>query len=220
MEIRKLFLFISALFCLTVTSLHAQTVKDGDGNIYMTINIGKQTWIAENLKTTRYNDGKEIPLVTDAKKWEALKTPGFCWYNNDPDNKDVYGALYNWFAVNTRKLCPKGWRVPSHSEWTVMVTFLGNANTAGDKLKESGTEHWKNLLLNTTNDFDFSALPGGTRLYSGFFPTFGNSYAVWWSATEYSSLAAWNWGLHDSSSRVFNGYDSKQSGFSIRCIMD
>ena len=78
----------------------------------------------------------------------------------------------------------------------------------------------RNAFLNPTNDFDFTALPGGTRLYSGYFPEFGNSYAVWWTATEYSSLAAHNWGLHDSSSRVFNGYDSKQSGFSVRCVMD
>jgi uncharacterized protein (TIGR02145 family) len=220
MRQKKLILFVLILFYTGLTTLRGQTVKDADGNIYMTINIGNQVWMAENLKTTRYNDGRDIPLVTATKAWEALKTPGYCWYNNDRDNKDIYGALYNWFTVNTRKLCPRGWHVPTLGEWKTMVAYLGDQNTAGSKLKESGTEHWKNVLINATNDFDFTALPGGTRLYSGFFPTFGSSYAVWWSATEYSSLTAWNWGLHDSSSRVFNGYDSKQSGFSVRCIMD
>ena len=176
--------------------------------------------MAENLKTTKLNDGKPISLVTDEKKWKALQTPAYCFFNNDPANKDIFGVLYNWFSVNTKKLCPLGWHVPSDTEWKTMVAFLGDKNTASDKLKEIGRDHWKNPLINATNDFDFTALPGGTRLYSGTFPDFGNSYAVWWTATEYSSLAAHNWGLHDSSSRVFNGYDSKQSGFSVRCVQD
>jgi len=220
MQKRKAILNVFILFFILITSVQAQTVKDVDGNIYLSVSIGKQVWIAENLKTTMYNDGKTIPLVTDEKAWEALKTPGYCWYNNDPENKNIYGALYNWYTVSTKKLCPKGWHVPTFAEWTTMVTFLGDVNTAGDKLKEIGTDHWKNFLSSATNDFDFTALPGGTRLYSGVFPEFGGSYAVWWSSTDFSSLAAWNWGLHDSSSKVFKGYDSKQSGFSVRCIMD
>ena len=176
--------------------------------------------MAENLKTTRFNDGKAIPLVTDEMKWKALQTPGYCFYNNDPANKEIYGALYNFYTVNTKKICPKGWHVPSDAEWKTMVDFLGDKTIAGDKLKETGNIHWKNAFLNPTNDFDFTALPGGTRLYSGYFPEFGNSYAVWWTATEYSSLKAYNWGLHVSSSRVFTGYDSKQCGFSLRCVID
>lgn len=217
---KKSILVSLAIICLILNRLDAQTVKDIDGNIYMTINIGKQVWIAENLKTTRLNDGKAIALVTDDKVWRGLKKPGCCFYDNAALNKDVSGVLYNWFTVNTKKLCPKGWHVPSSAEWADLVAFLGNENSAGNKLKESGTEHWKNYLSKATNDYDFTAVPGGTRLYSGSFPEFGNAYAVWWTSTEYSSLAAWNYGLHDSSSRVFNGYDNKQSGFSVRCIMD
>lgn len=220
MHYKKFIIFAVTLLWISLAWSHSQTVKDADGNIYVTIGIGKQVWIAENLKTATYNDGRAIPLVTDEKAWKALKTAGYCWYNNDVKNKDVYGGLYNFYTVKTGKLCPKGWHVPTDAEWTTMVKFLGDENTAGDKLKESGTGHWKNILINATNDFDFTALPGGTRLYSGIFPTFGNSYAVWWSATEYSSLAAYNWGLHETSSRVFKGYDSKQSGFSVRCIKD
>jgi len=220
MEGKRIFFYIIILLLIGLNGLQAQSVKDADGNIYLTINIGKQVWMAENLKTTKFNDGKPISLVTDEKKWKALLTPGYCFYNNDPANKDIYGALYNWFTVNTKKLCPKGFHVPSDAEWKTMVAFLGDKNTASDKLKESGNDHWKNALINATNDFDFTALPGGTRLYSGFFPEFGNSYAVWWTSTEYSSLAAYNWGLHNTSSKVFNGYDNKQSGFSVRCVMD
>jgi uncharacterized protein (TIGR02145 family) len=217
---KKVMIFAIILVCLRITGLNAQTVKDADGNIYVTINIGKQIWTAENLKSTRFNDGKPIPMVTAEKGWEGLKKPAYCWYNNDLKNKDIYGALYNWYTVNTKKLCPEDWHVPTDSEWQTMVAYLGDINKAGDKLKEAGVEHWNNYLSGATNDFDFTALPGGTRLYSGVFPTFGSSYAVWWTSSEYSSLAAINWGLHDSSSKVFNGHDSKQSGFSIRCVKD
>jgi uncharacterized protein (TIGR02145 family) len=216
----RILLYVLILLYIRLNGLQAQSVKDADGNVYLTVNIGKQVWMAENLKTTKLNDGKAISLVTDEKKWKGLQAPGFCYFNNDPANKDIYGALYNWFTVNTKKLCPKGWHVPSDSEWKTMVDFIGGKNTAGDKLKESGNDHWKNAMLTTTNDFDFTALPAGTRLYSGSFPEFGSSYAVWWTATEYSSLAAYNWGLHASSSRVFNGYDNKESGFSVRCVQD
>ena len=186
----------------------------------MTITIGKQIWMAENLKTTRLNDGKIIPLVTDEKAWKELQTPGYCWYNNEARNKDIYGALYNWYTVNTGKLCPKGWHIPTMTEWTDMVIFLKDENSAGDRLKEAGTAHWKNLFSPATNDFDFTALPGGMRYYSGYFPSFGNDYAVWWSSTREGETNAWTRGLHDSSSRFWKGHDDIHSGFSVRCIKD
>ena len=101
-------------------------VVDIDGNVYHTVTIGTQVWMVENLKTTRYNDGTAIPLVTDGTAWAALTTPGYCWYNNDSATyKNTYGALYNWYAVNTGKLAPTGWHVPTDSEWTVLTTYLG-----------------------------------------------------------------------------------------------
>ena len=107
-------------------ALNYGSVTDIDGNNYKTIQIGTQTWIDGNLKTTRYNDGTVIPNVTDIYAWEALTTPGFCWYDNNEDtNKATYGALYNWFAVNTGKLCPVGWHVPTDAEWTTLTTYLG-----------------------------------------------------------------------------------------------
>jgi hypothetical protein len=101
-------------------------VKDIDGNVYDTVTVGTQTWMVENLKTTRYNDGTAIPLVTKSVAWETLSTPGYCWYNNDESTyKAPYGALYNWYTVNTGKLCPTGWHVPGDSEWIVLIDFLG-----------------------------------------------------------------------------------------------
>jgi uncharacterized protein (TIGR02145 family) len=220
MKPKKAILFVLIFVFMSFAGLQSQTVKDGDGNIYLTVNIGKQVWIAENLNTTKLNDGKPIQLVTDDKKWRELKTPAYCLYNNDIKNKEIYGALYNWYTVNTGKLCPKGWHVPTDQEWDALVDFLGGARTAGDKLKEAGVDHWQNILIVATNDYDFTALPGGMRYFAGDFPIFGDSYAIWWTSTELSTSQARNRGLHDSSSAVFNGSDNKGSGFSVRCIMD
>ena len=97
------------------------SIKDKDRNVYKTVIIGTQVWMAENLKTTKYKDGTAIPLVTDGNAWAALSTPGYCWYNNDAATyEDTYGVLYNWYTVNTGKLCPTGWHVPSDAEWTTI----------------------------------------------------------------------------------------------------
>jgi uncharacterized protein (TIGR02145 family) len=207
-------------FYIRLTSVPAQTVIDSDGNKYPVITIGKQIWIAENLKTTKFNDGKAIPLVTSDNAWKTIETPAYCWLNNDIANKEIYGALYNWYSVNTKKLCPKGWHVPSKTEWEDMIIFLGDENIAGAKLKEAGQDHWKNSILISTNEFGFTALPGGLRLMEGNFPEFASSYAVWWSTTEFSKIAAWNRGLFFSSSKVYGGNDNKKNGFSVRCIKD
>ncbi|MGB4293792.1 MAG: FISUMP domain-containing protein, partial [Bacteroidales bacterium] len=99
-------------------------MNDVDGNRYKVIMIGNQLWMAENLRTTKYNDGTPIPLVTDNTAWSNLTSPGYCWYDNNSTNKDTYGALYNWYTVNTGKLCPSGWHVPSDDEWTIMQNYL------------------------------------------------------------------------------------------------
>ena len=111
MQYKNVILFAVTLFYIGLTGLQAQTVKDIDGNVYKTVTIGKQVWMAENLKTTKYNDGTSISLVTDSTAWKALITPAYSWYNNDIANKEIYGALYNWFAVKTNKLCPAIWGV-------------------------------------------------------------------------------------------------------------
>ena len=112
-------------------------INDIDGNAYNKVTIGRQTWLVENLRTTKYNDGTLIPLVQDNTAWSNLITPGYCWFDNDEvANKNPYGALYNWYAVNTGKLCPSGWHVPTDTEWTTLIDNLGGLDVAGGKLKE------------------------------------------------------------------------------------
>jgi uncharacterized protein (TIGR02145 family) len=216
---KKIVFYISVLICFEFTGLNAQSLKDVDGNVYASATIGKQIWMAENLKTTKFNDGTPIPFITKNSVWTALKTPGYSWFENNGQNKEIYGALYNWFAVDTKKLCPTGWHVPTASEWKILVAFVGDPVRAADKIKEAGSDHWKTSLTIATNEYDFSALPGGFRLYTGGFPD-PDCYAVWWSSTGYDETQAWNWGLFFSSSRIYNGFDQKRAGFSIRCLKD
>lgn len=119
------------------------TMTDQEGNVYKTITIGTQTWMAENLRTTTYNDGTVIPNVTDNDEWADLSTPAYCWYDNDSATyAQTYGALYNWYTVATDSLCPTGWHVPTDAEWTILTDTLGGLTIAGGLLKETGTTHW------------------------------------------------------------------------------
>ena len=103
----------------------AGSVTDIENNNYKTVKIGTQWWMAENLKTTKYNDGTSIPYVTDNWEWYNLTTPAYCWKNNDPEaNKNIYGAMYNWYAVNTGKLCPAGWHVSTKPDWETLKTCM------------------------------------------------------------------------------------------------
>lgn len=220
MQNGKIFFSVFFFTLLVSAALHAQKVQDADGNYYTTVKIGKQVWIAENLKTTKFNDGTKIALVTDDKAWKALRSPGYCWLNNDIQNKDIYGALYNWYAVDTKKLCPKGWHVPSSADWNMLVAFLGSEEIVGDKLKERGEEHWQNSLTRATDEFGFTARPGGMRLASGNFPNFANAFCVMWTSTGGQNDLAWNRGLYYSTSRIYKGNESMRSGFSVRCLKD
>jgi uncharacterized protein (TIGR02145 family) len=206
---------------LTFTpSIVPGTVSDMDGNAYSTVTIGTQVWMGSNLKTTKYNDGTAIPLVTDNTAWTNLATPGYCWYNNDATTyKSTYGALYNWYTVNTGKLCPTGWHVPSDSEWTILTTYLGGESVAGGKLKETGTSHWLSPNTAATNTTGFTALPGSYRDFGGWFGG-GSIDCYWWSSTEYSTDGAWGRGLNNYSSTVVRNYYSKRDGFSVRCLKD
>lgn len=196
------------------------SVTDIDGNGYSTVTIGTQIWMAENLKTTKYNDGTVIPLVTDEGAWAELITPGISWYDNNIDNKNTYGALYNWFTVNTGKLCPTGWHVPSDAEWTTLTTYLGGQSVAGGKLMETGRSHWKSPNSGATNTSGFTALPGGTR-YSqdGSFHYLGE-HGFWWSFTEASASHAWFRSIYSNGSSIDPGNVPKHNGFSVRCLGD
>jgi uncharacterized protein (TIGR02145 family) len=220
MRRNQLISLISAGLLIGLTTVKGQAVKDIEGNVYPTTTIGQKVWMAENLKTTKYNDGTPIPLVTGDKEWGALKAPAYCWFNNNIENREEYGALYNYYAANSKKICPAGWHVPSNEEWTTLVAVLGDEATAGNKLKEAGMDHWNNALVAVTNEYDFTALPAGYRAFVGNFPADGNNYAIWWTTTEYNADKAWNRGLYFNTPRIFNGYRDKRSGFSVRCIKD
>jgi len=197
-----------------------QQVTDIDGNVYDTVVIGAQVWMVENLKVTTYNDGTVIPLVTDNTVWSNLTTAGYSWYNNDtPAYKETYGALYNWYAVNTGKLCPTEWHVPSDEEMTRLTTYLGDANVEGGKLKETGIAHWLSPNAGATNESGFTGLPGGTRFSNGAFNQIGE-YGAWWSSSEVTTSNAWLRVLLLSDDRVYKVGLDKASGFSVRCLKD
>jgi uncharacterized protein (TIGR02145 family) len=204
----------------------AETMRDIDGNVYRTVTIGSQVWMAENLKTTRYNDGTEIPLVTEQPAWFHLNAPGYCWYNNDENaNRAIYGALYNWYALNTGKLCPPGWHVPSDDEWAVLTAYLGGDAIAGGKMKEGGTTHWLNPNTGATNSSGFTALPAGFRGESGFIPGSGSSFisgsiALFWSSTALEDETAWTRYLQADSIVAGRNNGGKYHGFPIRCMKD
>jgi uncharacterized protein (TIGR02145 family) len=139
-------------------------LADREGNIYKTVVIGHQTWMAENLRTTIFSDGKPIPLIPEDNTLEKPLSPGYSWYKNDPDiynYKNVYGALYNFYTVQTGKLCPTGWHVPSEQEWYTLFDYLGGFGVCAGKLKETGTTHWMTPNTGATNESGFTALPGG-----------------------------------------------------------
>jgi uncharacterized protein (TIGR02145 family) len=195
------------------------TIIDIDSNVYKTIIIGTQLWMAEDLKTTKYNDGTPIPNVTDNAAWSKLTIGAYCWYNNDTSNKTTYGALYNWYAINTGKLCPKGWHVPTVLEWNTLINYLGSDSVAGGKLKEIDTLHWLSPNLGATNRTGFTALPGGCRNYKGEFVTIG-LYACLWSSIEKDNLNAFYKIILFYNSAIENYSYNKTCGFSVRCIKD
>ena len=196
------------------------TVTDIDGNTYKTITIGTQVWMQENLKVTKLNDGTAIDLVTDNIEWGDTGSPGYCWYDNDVNNKGTYGGYYNCYTVMTGKLCPDGWHVPSDAEWTILTDYLGGEEVAGGKMKETGTTHWLSPNTGATNESGFTALPGGYRHRYSSSDQLGE-YAYFWSSTNKESIDEYY--LRDldyddtAASRYTNFYNN---GLQVRCVKD
>ena len=214
----------------------ASTVTDIDGNEYQTVIIGNQEWTVENLRTTRYNDSTPIPHVPDSSAWSALSTPGYCYYDNDSVlNTDKYGALYNWYAVDTKKLAPTGWRVPTDADWTELEDYLiangynWDSTTSGNKIAKSlaSKTYWATFNRvgaigynsETNNASVISALPGGIRSGNGYFGNIGY-HGGWWSATENDAGNAWIRGLGYGYDYLGRLYDDKGWGFSVRLLRD
>jgi uncharacterized protein (TIGR02145 family) len=203
---------------------------DADGNNYPIIKIGTQTWMAENLKTTKYNDSTSIPNVTVAGTWSALTTGAYCWFlNNAATYQNLYGALYNWHAMKNEKLSPVGWHVPSDAEWKQLEMALGMTQIQADSSSRyRGTNQGTQMKNNSgwsnngngTNSSGFSALPGGQRNFTGDF-MFSKEQAVWWSRTEAAEIPkAWYRYLAYDHSDVNRGYYYPSVGYSVRCVMD
>ncbi len=193
-------------------------VRDIDGNIYVEVTIGGQTWLRENLKTTRYNDGTPIANLTENSMWGSSNEGAYCWYENDGAlYKDTFGALYNWYATDTRKLCPPGWHIPAVIEWDALISFLNGEDKAGGKLKETGIEHWLSPNAGATNATGFTALPDGSRNDSGDFTNLGSS-GTWWSSDDYDLNSSYIYSINYNNSIVVRHIDFKQMGFSVRCL--
>lgn len=220
-------LLIGVLLVLTFScekddSIETGTVTDSEGNIYKTVKIGDQWWMAENLKTTKYSNGDPIPNVTDSLAWENLNTGAYCNFDNDESISTIYGRLYNWYAVNdSRNIAPVGWHIPSEDEWTTLLEYLGGGIVAGGKLKERGSSHWNSPNREATNESGFTALPGGYRSINGAFNEMGVG-GNFWSSTEKSATRARYHDLvyYSPASGYRHGDVAKGYGFSVRCIKD
>jgi uncharacterized protein (TIGR02145 family) len=212
------------------------TISDVEGNVYHVVEIGSQVWMADNLKTTRYADGKPIPFINTNASWIALdiNDKAYCWYDDNSSNKDIYGALYTWGAAmngaasstlspsRVQGVCPAGWHLPSYAEWSTLGTYLGGFNSAGGRMKETGTEHW--FFNNAAgNESGFTALPGGQREGTlGYLKNFRylNNKGFWWTSQEVSDFQAAYFSLVNNSTSLSTSYSYKNYGYSVRCLRD
>jgi len=215
-------------FNRSVDTCHS-SVTDVDGNVYGTITIGTQVWMAENLKVTHYRNSEAIPDVTDPTAWANLSTGASCAYDNDAGLVATYGRLYNWHAVaDSRNIAPLGWHVATDADWKLLEIFLGMSQTQADstgwrgtveggKLKETETTHWVSPNVAATNETEFSGLPGGYRYEGGAYDGIG-LHGVFWTSSEISSGFAWTRGLGHVYSGIHRFDGLKVDGFSVRCV--
>jgi len=200
------------------------SLTDQDGNIYKTVRIGNQTWMAENLRTTKYNDGTPIQNVSNDDDWLQLSTGAYCNYNNLSNVETIatYGRLYNGYAVITWKLAPKGWHVATDADWATLIAYLDCEGYEANKLKETGATHWNTTATgaNVTNETGFTAIPGGIR---GPLSSFNeiNYVAYLWCVEKENSNNLWYLKMVYYSESLESGNNLSQLfGFSIRCVMD
>jgi uncharacterized protein (TIGR02145 family) len=229
---------------IDITMLHnAGDVADADGNVYQSVRIGNQVWAAENLKTTKYNDGTAITTVPDSATWlniylNALTTDAYCVYGGGAASGAKYGVFYNWYAVGTGKLAPKGWRVPTDTDWDTLQNYLiahgynYDGTTTGNQIAKSMAAQWgwdSSTIegavgndLSTNNASGFSALPGGLRHWGGgYYSLFlERKLTYWWSSTEYDSVRAWHRWLDYHQSYLDRIFHHKNTGFAVRIIRD
>jgi uncharacterized protein (TIGR02145 family) len=211
------------------------TVTDIDGNVYNTVQIGNRCWMKENLKTTKYRSGATIENAIDWAAWADLTTGAYIWYDNDISYRNLYGALYNWYAVSDPEgLCPAGWHVPTHEDWTdLRLTTTAHVSPNGNKLKSfrqafsplggdcytNDHPRWDAHATHYgTDDFGFAGLPCGYRTWaSGSFYNLGQT-GQWWSSIDHLSFDEWAYWLLYSDGTLEEGYMNRHYGFSVRCV--
>ena len=199
---------------VTLNTPGRHAMLDIDGNIYHTLLIGTQLWMAENLKTTKFKNGDTIPY------WNNSTSRGYCWYNHDSTYKNTYGALYNYYtSSDSRSICPPGWHIPSVEDWTTLINYLGGDSVAGGKLKEAGTTHWNSPNTGATNIVGFTALPGGARDCSNNFINMGSGCGFW---TSLEVTGGWvkGIGIQFNSANISFGSGFDCNASYIRCIKD
>ena len=184
---------------------------------YKVVKIGSQWWMAENLRSDRYNDGTAIQIRTDDEEWKSSPNGAWCNYENDSAKGNRYGKLYNWLAVKTGKLAPQGWHVPSDDDWSALTEYLKGISVAGGKMKETGEEHWEARNVGATNESGFTALAGGCRNEKGLFD-FIRKYGYFWSSSEKDDDTVWSRKLGYYGTDVLRYQYKKLYGVSVRCV--
>lgn len=219
-------------FTVAQGSVKTGSVTDIDGNTYPTVKIGDQTWMAENLKTTRYTNGDSIYLELGNTTWGNLTTGAYCYYDNDMENFENFGYLYNWYVVSDeRQVCPENWHVPTETEFEELEKYIGmdvidaqrfgwRGTDIGGKLKDENTFLWDPPNVGATNESGFSAIPGGFRrrrsgTYEGI-----NGGCYLWSSTDYMFNEVSHRVLSSFTSNIYHSGIHKRNGMSIRCIQD
>ena len=212
---------------------HPPNIYDIDGNKYHIKSFGEQVWMTENLYVSRLRDGTPIEQIHSNTQWFQATEPAYSYYNKDEAaNKLLYGALYNWVAVESGKLCPVGWRVPADADWLTLEVYLGMSvddlllfdwrgelTNSGGVMKSRGTELWLSPNVGATNSSEFNGLPGGYRDLYGSYRDVGR-YARWWTSTEMDSLMAISRRLNHLRNTVFRGQSIKRNGYAVRCIKE
>ena len=234
----QLLLFSTLFFSLAFSTPGAtQTVTDIDGNTYPTVVIGPYEWMAENLRTTRFNNGDEIPQVVDYSTWETTPDPAWSWYNNNGSYDQNFGKLYIGHVVlDNRNVCPEGWHVPSDYQWREMLFTLCETGDCEDVWlqgepqpgwmgtdeggKVKSTSLWDSPNTGADNSSGLTVLPGGYRYFDGNYYTFGEYTNIWTTTMATDSINMFFWAPINDRADIYHGYGDPNNGQSIRCIRD
>jgi uncharacterized protein (TIGR02145 family) len=192
---------------------------DADSNHYKVLTVGQQTWMLENLSTTKYLNGSPINNDSDNSTWNTTTNGSYVWYNNDLNNKDTYGALYNWLALQGDSICPYGWKVPTYSDWVELISSVGGVSLAGGRLKQTTTDFWMAPNTGATNEYGFTALPSGFRNKLGLFDELNYS-GKWWTLNSENPDSSYYWSIDYQSEYISEGLQDNKTGYALRCILN